>query len=232
MYLQKVLFVLFLTSYHVLQFTNSTAQQKNSGIGFDLAIGYSSFTPFESNNSFGIQNDDFKNTATFNGGIHFYLSNRLTIFSRVIFLKSSVKNKQSFTGETSPEVIAVVESEYKVSTLPVALGVSYNFPIGKFNLITELSGEYHFAKQSYEFPGFKERSIPGIKQEEKQNGFGFAVAAGPKWKLSSLLTLVGKIGYRFTEISEFEGNDDGSLLKDVTLDFSGIFFDIGIQIHP
>jgi len=227
--LKKVLFVLFLTSY-VLQFSNSNAQQQNLGISFDLAIGYSNFTPYESNNGFGIQNDDFKNT--FSGGIHFYLSNRLTIFSRVIFLKSSVKNKQSFTGETSPEVIAVVESEYKVSTLPVALGVSYNFPIGKFNLITELSGEYHFAKQSYEFPGFKERSIPGIKQEEKQNGFGFAVAAGPKWKLSSLLTLVGKIGYRFTEISEFEGNDDGSLLKDVTLDFSGIFFDIGIQIHP
>lgn len=55
MYLQKVLFVLFLTSYHVLQFSNSSAQQKNSGIGFDLGIGYSSFTPFESNNSFGIQ---------------------------------------------------------------------------------------------------------------------------------------------------------------------------------
>ena len=58
------------------------------------------------------------------------------------------------------------------------------------------------------------------------------MAAGPKWKLSSLLTLVGKIGYRFAEISEFEGNDDGFLLKDVTFDFSGIFFDIGIQIHP
>lgn len=83
MYLQKVLFVLFLTSYHVLQFSNSSAQQKNSGIGFDLGIGYSSFTPFESNNSFAIQNDDFKNTATFSGGIHFYLSNRLAFFSRV-----------------------------------------------------------------------------------------------------------------------------------------------------
>ena len=75
---KKIVFVL-LTSY-VLQFSNSNAQPQNSGIGFDLGIGYSSFTPYESNNSFGIQNDDFKNNATFSGGIHFYLSNRLAIF--------------------------------------------------------------------------------------------------------------------------------------------------------
>ncbi len=148
------------------------------------------------------------------------------------YLKSRVKFKQGFTDESGPEVIAVVESEYKVSSIPVALGVSFNFPVGKFNLIAELSGEYHFARQSFEFPGFKERNFPVIKQDEKQNGLGFAVAAGPKWKLSSLLTLVGKIGYRFAEISDFEGNADGFLLKDVTFDFSGIFFDIGIGIHP
>ena len=31
MYLQKVLFVLFLTSYHVLQFSNSSASRKIQG---------------------------------------------------------------------------------------------------------------------------------------------------------------------------------------------------------
>lgn len=231
MYLQKVLFVLFLTSYHVLQFSNSSAQQKNSGIGFDLGIGYSSFTPFESNNSFGIQNDDFKNTATFSGGIHFYLSNRLAIFSRVSYLNSRVKNKLHITTETSPDVIAVVEDEYKVSSLPVAFGVSYNFPVGKFSLITELAAEYHFAKQSCNFPSAGP-NFPGIKREEKQKGFGIAIAAGPEWQLATLLSLGGKIGYRFAEISEFEGNDNGFLLQDVTFDFSGVFFEVGIQIHP
>ena len=38
---KKIVFVL-LTSY-VLQFSNSNAQPQNSGIGFDLGIGYSKF---------------------------------------------------------------------------------------------------------------------------------------------------------------------------------------------
>ncbi len=228
--LKKVLFVLFLTSY-VLQFSNSNAQPQNSGIGFDLGIGYSNFSPYESNNSFAIQNDDFKNAATFSVGIHFYLSNKLAIFSRVSYLKSSVKHEQTVTTEAN-ELLAVIEDEFKVSSLPMAFGISYDSAIGKLTLTAELSAEYHFAKQSYEFPGLKERSIPGIKQKEKQTGFGFALAAGPKWKLSSLLTLVGKTGYRFAEISEFEGNNDGFLLKDVTFDFSGVFFEVGVRIDP
>lgn len=40
-----------------------------------------------------------------------------------------------------------------------------------------------------------------------------------------------KIGYRFAEISEFEGNDNGFLLQDVTFDFSGVFFEVGVRIH-
>lgn len=227
---KKIVFVL-LTSY-VLQFSNSNAQPQNSGIGFDLGIGYSSFTPYESNNSFGIQNDDFKNNATFSGGIHFYLSNRLAIFSRVTYLKSSVKNKRKITSETGPEVIAVVEDEYKVSSLPVAFGVSYNFPFGKFSLSTELAAEYNFVKQSFEFPAVEITNSPGIKEDESENGFGFAVAAGPQWRFSSLLSLVGKVGYRFAEISGFAGSDSGFLLRDVTFDFSGIFFEVGVRIHP
>jgi len=229
---QRILFSLTL-AFTVVACECATAQtpQLSSSLSFVFAGGYRLLEPDELNNAVPAELgfDGIKNGFTYSGGLRVGLSERLSLTAKAGYFMGSSKKDFIVTGENSPEPLAVFEEFYKVSSVPVSLGVGYSVPVGKVNLQTELAAEYHFAKVSYK-PLVLPFSVPSYGAEVTNGGFGFRLAVGPEWRLMPQLSFNGKVGYRFAKISDF-GYEVVTLRK-YDLDLSGFFFEAGILVHP
>ena len=216
-----------------VQLSNAQAQKSSSRLSVDLGGGYALFSPDELNQYIAQSGrEEINNGFFFSGGLRVQVSSKLDLNARVDYLSSTSKSDVIVTGESGPEPIAVVQDEYSVRTVPVSIGLGYRIPLGKVDLRAEFSAERHSARVSYQLPAIPEVNSPAFESEAKSSGIGFRFAAGPEWRLSSLFSLSGKIGYRDAKISDFLHSASQPLPLEFALDLSGVFFETGIQIHP
>jgi len=231
--LKKILRCLSLALiFCVAQVADTKAQKTNSKVSFGFETGYALFSSGEFNDyTTWLEREQIDNGFSFNGRLRLRIFKPVGLIVKVGMLAAKSKADHLAPEDKTPALLASAEDEYKFTSIPVSAGIDYILPLGKVNLHAEAVAEHHFAKLRYKIPAISVFNAPEINIAAKDNDTGFSIAAGPEWRLFSRWSLMGKAGYRAAKISGLQALK-AYLPQDFSLDLSGFFFNIGMEIYP
>jgi hypothetical protein len=211
---------------------DAKAQEAISKVSFGFETGYVLFSSGEFNDfTSWLERERIDNGLSFNGRLRLRISKPVGLVVKVGMLAGKSTGDHIAPEDKTPVLLASAEDEYKFISIPVSAGLDYILPLGKVNLRAEAVAEHHFAKLRYKIPALAVFNTPEINIAAKDNDTGFSIAAGPEWRLFSRWSLMGKAGYRAAKISGLQALK-AYLPQDFSLDLSGFFFNIGMEIYP
>jgi hypothetical protein len=212
---------------------DSPAQRKHyPRLSLDFAIGYAFFSPNQLNNFLAEEErEKIENGPGFRGGLRVEVSRHIDFNFKIGYARGVSKGNFLVSDNIGP--IANVEDEYQARTIPVSIGIGGRIPLRDLRLRAEFNVEHHIARVEYKNSAIQ---LDEFQTTAKSNGLGFSFAAGPEWRPLALLALNVKAGYRAAKISGFlSGSANPELVFfpiEFEVDFSGVFFEAGVQIHP
>jgi hypothetical protein len=211
---------------------DANAQEAISKVSFGFEAGYALFSSGEFNDyTTWLERERIDNGRSFNGRLRLRISKPAGLVVKVGVLAGKSKDHHVASEDKTPVLLSFAEDEYKFTSIPVSAGIDYILPLGKVNLRAEAVAEHHFAKLRYKIPAIAVFNAPAINIAAKDNATGFSIAAGPEWRLFSRWSLMGKVGYRAAKISGLQALK-AYLPQGFSLDLSGFFFNIGMEIYP
>ena len=190
--------------------------------------GYCRFSNNEINEFFQqLDRDQIDHGFCIRGAFNFPISNNFSMILGAGYLSGNSKKEVLITGENSPDPIATVENEYKISSIPISIGTGYHHPFHSLIVRINVVAEYHFSKITYRFPAVSELDVPEYSEELNDNRLGLLFNAGLVWPLHSRFSLLGNVGYRDLKLSDFS-TDNQFFPTNFSLDLSGLLLEVGL----
>jgi hypothetical protein len=217
---------------YAAQIADAKAQAPISKVSFGFEAGHAWFSSGTLNDDTAwLEREKIDNGFSFNGRLRLRVFKPVGLVVKVGMLTDRSTGDHVAPEDKTPVLLAFAEDEYKFTSIPVSAGLDYILPLGKVNLRAEAVAELHFAQLRYKIPALAVFNVPEINIAAKDNAAGFSIAAGPEWRLFSRWSLMGKAGYRAAKISGLQALK-AYLPQDFSLDLSGFFFNIGMEIYP
>jgi hypothetical protein len=226
----KKVFAIFLLVVLFVPSSGFRSQNFLSQSGLELKAGYNRFSNKELNDYLTSHdrnriNDGISVLGTF----QYHFDQKIDIVLGSGYLQGKSEHEMIVTGPNSPDPLGTVQNEYKISSIPVIVGLKYYKPIQSLLFRVGVALEYHFTKISYTIPEITVLSLPEYRNEINDENLGAQITAGLKWPLSSRFSIISDVGYRFLKISNLT-SDDAFFPENFSVDLSGIFIEGGLSI--
>lgn len=210
----------------------------SQGPCFEFGASYTAISPDDVNeyldrvNAFLEENkyDHISGICGVYGGIRQKIGLGVSVVARIGYLKGSTNKEQITYWDETGVKRGTVEGEYKLSTIPIAVGSGYGFKKKAVVIGVEIIGELHILKFKYVTSENAAAGIPEFSIGWNGTAFGLNSAIVAEWTPTKQLILGGRTGYRVTEKSEL--TSDQEFAPPIIADISGFYLSLYVGVAP
>ena len=213
----------------VLMCYSAFSQQNLPRFTIGLSAGYAIFTPADLNSLLSrLSFPEIKGGLKLSGDVGYFITRSLSIHLAGGYVIASSKSTIPVTTSTGPGVVATAGERYRITALPIGLGVVYHLPIEPINLNIGAFADLNFATAEYRLD---ETPVSSSQTENrKKSPLGGHFYVGPEFGLTEGFGLQLQLGYRLAKISGLDGSQGFFPVK-LDVDFTGVYAVAGVRFR-